>query len=173
MQQPPQQTPPVQQQPGAAPTGLPPANNQVVPVPAPGAPVAYKAHWNTSLFDCCSDLEICCYGCCCRHCLYGSTVMNMSNGKQPCAMPCALTWCIDCVLTCCGTTWPFQCSCIVTHTLRQAVRERFLLPQEPCNDILVHCCCQPCAICQEAREIKYQSRQPNWPGKPYDMVALG
>jgi hypothetical protein len=25
---------------------------------------------------------------------------------------------------------------------------------EPCDDLIVHCCCLPCALCQECRELK-------------------
>jgi len=36
---------------------------------------------------------------------------------------------------------------------RKALRNRFDL-QENCNDCIATTCCAPCAICQEARELK-------------------
>ncbi|GAB4821703.1 hypothetical protein N2152v2_008749 [Parachlorella kessleri] len=38
------------------------------------------------------------------------------------------------------------------------MRETFQLPQEPCNDYVLHCFCCWCALCQEAREVKYRSQ---------------
>ncbi|CAF2581637.1 unnamed protein product [Rotaria sp. Silwood2] len=42
---------------------------------------------------------------------------------------------------------------------RQALRTRFGL-EEDCNDCLATTFCAPCAICQEARELKYRSAAP-------------
>ncbi|CAF3015378.1 unnamed protein product [Rotaria sp. Silwood2] len=42
---------------------------------------------------------------------------------------------------------------------RQALRTRFGL-EEDCNDCLATTFCAPCAICQEARELKYRSAIP-------------
>ncbi|CAF3977498.1 unnamed protein product [Rotaria sp. Silwood1] len=42
---------------------------------------------------------------------------------------------------------------------RKALRNRFGL-EEDCNDCLATTCCAPCAICQEARELKYRSAVP-------------
>ncbi|KAL8249827.1 hypothetical protein R6Q59_006695 [Mikania micrantha] len=36
------------------------------------------------------------------------------------------------------------------------MRQQYILPEKPCNDCLVHFCCEPCAICQEYRELKYR-----------------
>ncbi|GJR70011.1 cell number regulator 10 [Tanacetum coccineum] len=29
-----------------------------------------------------------------------------------------------------------------------------MLADEPCNDFILHCCCELCALCQEYRELK-------------------
>jgi hypothetical protein len=39
---------------------------------------------------------------------------------------------------------------------RKTLRNRYRI-QEDCNDCLVTTCCAGCAICQEARELKYHS----------------
>jgi hypothetical protein len=39
---------------------------------------------------------------------------------------------------------------------RQALRQRYGL-QEDCNDCMATTCCVTCAICQEARELKFRS----------------
>lgn len=37
---------------------------------------------------------------------------------------------------------------------RRALRERFNLDAQPCGDGWAHCLLGPCAVCQEARELK-------------------
>lgn len=52
-------------------------------------------------------------------------------------------------------------------TYRTKLRASFNLPEDPCADCLVHCCCLPCAVCQEYRELKNRGVDPsigNWPG---------
>jgi len=46
-----------------------------------------------------------------------------------------------------------------SHTDLQDIRNKYGLENQPCDDFAVHFlgCCTPCAICQEAREIDYQS----------------
>lgn len=43
---------------------------------------------------------------------------------------------------------------VFAGNLRGEVRTKYNLPSEPCADCCVHLCCSPCAVCQEAREIK-------------------
>lgn len=43
---------------------------------------------------------------------------------------------------------------VVGADTRRQVRETFHLPEEPCNDYVVHCLLCWCALAQEAREIK-------------------
>ncbi|XP_023742284.1 protein PLANT CADMIUM RESISTANCE 2 isoform X2 [Lactuca sativa] len=65
------------------------------------------------------------------------------------------------VLNCCITCW---CPCIPFGQLVEIadkgspskMRQLYLLPEEPCNDCLVPFCCEPCAMCQEYRELKYR-----------------
>lgn len=40
---------------------------------------------------------------------------------------------------------------------RQQLRNQYGL-QEDCNDCLATACCGPCAVCQEARELKNRSQ---------------
>lgn len=39
---------------------------------------------------------------------------------------------------------------------RRTLRQRYGL-QEDCNDCLATTCCAACAVCQEARELKFRS----------------
>ncbi len=43
---------------------------------------------------------------------------------------------------------------------RRALREKFGLPEEPCDDCTVVSFCSPCAVCQAARELKFRSNIP-------------
>lgn len=36
------------------------------------------------------------------------------------------------------------------------MRSQYGLRETPCNDCLVHWCCEPCALCQEYRELKHR-----------------
>lgn len=47
------------------------------------------------------------------------------------------------------------CVCCVTFPKRTQLRKKYGLRPAPCHDCLVHIL-TPCAICQEARELKYQ-----------------
>ena len=41
-----------------------------------------------------------------------------------------------------------------------------MLAEQPCNDCLVHYCCERCALCQEYRELKHRGFNPSlgWEG---------
>ena len=49
--------------------------------------------------------------------------------------------------------------CLVHMGKREALRNRFGL-QEDCNDCVATTFCAPCAICQEARELKFRIVSP-------------
>lgn len=49
--------------------------------------------------------------------------------------------------------------CFLPHYIeRQALRKKYNLKEEPCDDFVVTLCCGPCALCQEAREIKARGK---------------
>ncbi|KAF3789509.1 hypothetical protein EJ110_NYTH18148 [Nymphaea thermarum] len=52
---------------------------------------------------------------------------------------------------------PFILSC----TYRTRLRERFNLPEDPFPDLLTHLLCEPCALCQEYRELRYRGLDPS------------
>ncbi|KAF5832745.1 hypothetical protein DUNSADRAFT_11264 [Dunaliella salina] len=51
------------------------------------------------------------------------------------------------------------CACFFASPNRKEIRHKYGLDNKPCDDVGVHFfgCCTPCANCQEAREIQYQS----------------
>ena len=52
--------------------------------------------------------------------------------------------------------WLSGCECILGMMRRGEIRRKYGLEESPCNDCLVHCCCHPCAQCQESREMKFK-----------------
>jgi Cys-rich protein (TIGR01571 family) len=49
--------------------------------------------------------------------------------------------------------------CWVPHLFeRQALRKKYNLKAEPCDDCPTTLCCGPCALCQEARELKARGK---------------
>ncbi len=95
------------------------------------------------LFDCFNDVGICIYGWCCPPCLYGENAEKI-DGSSCCGQACA--WCL---LAECSLCW------LIHMGKRESLRRRYGL-QEDCNDCLATAFCAACAICQEARELKYR-----------------
>ncbi|KAK3002393.1 hypothetical protein RJ639_020873 [Escallonia herrerae] len=48
------------------------------------------------------------------------------------------------------------CGCMYSCFYRSKMRSQYMLPENPCGDCLVHCCCDACALCQEYRELKHR-----------------
>ena len=42
---------------------------------------------------------------------------------------------------------------------RKVLREKYGLKEEPCGDCPTTLCCSPCALCQEAREMKSKGKE--------------
>ncbi|XP_029625465.1 protein PLANT CADMIUM RESISTANCE 10 isoform X2 [Salmo trutta] len=103
--------------------------------------------WNTGLFDCCQDMNSCCYGFWCCPCLACSTTGEF--GESTC-LPL-----VDIIGPACMVG--FGVPIIVppaSLSMRVAVRHKYGIQQSLCEDIMVSCCCVWCSWCQMAREIK-------------------
>ncbi|KAM7253453.1 hypothetical protein ACFE04_021607 [Oxalis oulophora] len=46
------------------------------------------------------------------------------------------------------------CNCCFSCLYRSKMRSEYRLSESPCNDFLVHCCCESCSLCQEYGELK-------------------
>lgn len=49
-----------------------------------------------------------------------------------------------------GCPWIYSCS------YRTKLRGQYALAEGPCSDCCVHCCCGPCSLCQEYRQLSNQ-----------------
>jgi Cys-rich protein (TIGR01571 family) len=64
----------------------------------------------------------------------------------------------------------FGCCCLIHTVRREQFREKYGLEEGACGDCFITCCCGPCAICQEAREMKVRGR--NFPFFTREMICL-
>lgn len=94
-------------------------------------------------------LRHCCWKNCdgdwCAPCAYGSNAKDIRGDN--CCQQCCLYYLLSLCLA---------CACLASGP-RRSLREKHGLKEEPCGDCCTHCLCATCAICQEAREVKYQA----------------
>ncbi|KAK9290840.1 hypothetical protein L1049_009018 [Liquidambar formosana] len=109
--------------------------------------------WSTGLCSG-SDLSLWCITCWCPWITFGRIAEIVDQGSSfgwgfgvaACVIN-AATYAVICHLTCCG-------ACIYASFYRSRMRHRYGLPEKPCTDCLVHCCCEHCALRQEYRELR-------------------
>mmetsp|Transcript_5458 Transcript_5458/g.12087 ORF Transcript_5458/g.12087 Transcript_5458/m.12087 type:complete len:273 (+) Transcript_5458:167-985(+) len=101
--------------------------------------------WSTGLCGCMDDCYMCCQV---TACLYAENYRKLHGSGFFCA--CLLMHCCH-WFTCCFAA-----------TYRGALRAKYNLPAEPCGDCCVHCFCTPCAVCQEARELRIRNGWKTW-----------
>ncbi|CAF1321991.1 unnamed protein product [Rotaria sordida] len=67
----------------------------------------------------------------------------------------------------CGLSWLLHCM------KRKSLRDKYNLREDPsCGDCLTTLCCDPCALCQEARFLKAQNAKKVFTG-PYVIQPTG
>ena len=96
--------------------------------------------YHSSLFSCFDDFGICLYGWLCPYCLNANNLAKIRNE--------------DCSFSHCALS-------IFPILTRQLIRNQNNLPSNLCGDCLITCFCEPCSICQDARELKYLYRSQN------------
>ncbi|CAH1417028.1 unnamed protein product [Lactuca virosa] len=129
---------------GHPPLAPPPAQ---YPPGIPPPPMVSTGQWSSGLCDCGSDVTNCCITCWCPCIPLGQIAEIVDRGNTSCAVHGSL-YTVILLLT--GCQWIYSCM------YRSKMRQQYLLPEEPCNDCLVHFCCEPCAMCQEYRELKHR-----------------
>ncbi|KAJ6791422.1 cell number regulator 2-like [Iris pallida] len=136
-------------------TGIPVGStDQFYPPPdTAGLPGLYQKpiKWSTGLCACTDDCGNCCTTCWCPCITFGQVAEIVDNGSSACGASGAL-YALVMVLT--------GCQCVYSCFYRTKMRRQYGLEESPCNDCLIHCCCEQCALCQEYRELK---------GRGFDM----
>ncbi|KAL2509917.1 Uncharacterized protein Fot_33564 [Forsythia ovata] len=64
-----------------------------------------------------------------------------------------------------------HCTWLYTSNYRSQLRALFNLPEAPHADIMVHCCCCLCGICQEYRELKNRGVDPSIAGAAHMIIT--
>ncbi|KAL6652615.1 hypothetical protein ACP70R_011540 [Stipagrostis hirtigluma subsp. patula] len=123
---------------------------------APGNPPPGGV-WSTGLCDCADDADSCCLTFFCPCVTFGRIATIVDQGatwgwrrrrpwtNQAC---CAM----GTVYALLAPELSFLCSCCY----RSKLRTNYGLAAEPCVDCCVHLWCEPCALCQEYRELQYR-----------------
>lgn len=57
---------------------------------------------------------------------------------------------------CCMYLFCCPIQCFTLGNFRTDLRAKYNLPPGACGDCCIHCFCGHCAICQEAREIRFR-----------------
>ncbi|XP_019170491.1 PREDICTED: protein PLANT CADMIUM RESISTANCE 2-like [Ipomoea nil] len=126
--------PPHKEPPTGIPVGGPPQNQ---------AP----AVWSSDLCNCCDDVSNCFITCFCPCITFGQIAEITDKG----AISCGVSGALYCLIA-----FVIGCPCFYSCFYRSKLRKQYMLPESPCGDCLVHCCCESCALCQEYRELKHR-----------------
>ncbi|CBI27048.3 hypothetical protein VitviT2T_000256 [Vitis vinifera] len=122
-----------------------------VPAPAPAPNQVPEGQWSTGLWDCSEDPSNCFITCFCPCITLGRVAEIIDRGTPSCRVSGLIYYALGAV----GCGWLFA------GTYRSKLRAMFSLPEAPCGDLLVHCCCCVCALCQEYRELKNRGADPS------------
>ncbi|KAH7839150.1 hypothetical protein Vadar_000473 [Vaccinium darrowii] len=125
----------------------PPYAPQPYAQPQYGGPSGGNASgvWSSGLCDCCDDVPNCCITFWCPCITFGRIAEIVDKGSTSCGASGAL-YALIMYLT--------GHACVYSCFYRSKLRQQYTLPESPCNDCCVHCCCETCALCQEYRELK-------------------
>nr|XP_017225780.1 PREDICTED: protein PLANT CADMIUM RESISTANCE 2-like [Daucus carota subsp. sativus] len=98
--------------------------------------------WTTGLWDCFSDLGNCFTTLFCPCVTFGQVAHIVHLGKASVFAEGRNYALLSC------------CCCCYSCFARSKLRYMYNLPPSYCGDCLVHTCCEPCALCQEYRELQ-------------------
>jgi len=118
--------------------------------------MAHTVEWQTGICDCGKDCTICFITCIFPCVTFGEIASALierdpNNQCDMCFIQGAIYWLLS-HIPCCVVT-------LYTYRWRTKLRNRYNLKGTPFEyDLLTHCFCLCCALCQERRELKV--RQP-------------
>ncbi|XP_010265198.1 PREDICTED: cell number regulator 2-like [Nelumbo nucifera] len=125
--------------------------NNPAPVPNPPACAVPAGQWTTGLCDCFDDPGNCCITFCCPCVTFGQNAEVIDKGTTSCGVAGFIYYALANI----------GCSCLYTFSYRSKLRGLYSLQEAPCGDLLIHCCCLSCALCQEYRELKNRGVDPS------------
>ncbi|PQQ18066.1 protein PLANT CADMIUM RESISTANCE 7-like [Prunus yedoensis var. nudiflora] len=114
-----------------------------------------QSNWSVGLCKCGEDVTTCCITCFLPCITFGRIAEVVDEGRNSCLSH-SIVYGLLCTMQC---QWVYSCM------YRQRLRQKFVLPDEPCGDCCVHFCCEPCALCQEHAELKSRGFNPSNPSK--------
>lgn len=126
-----------------------------------------KQEWHNSGASCCSPMGTCCMAWWCPCFQYGKTRHRSKNNGNMAGYSSFNSSCLAfCGLGCLGVSF------ILPMINRGDVRAKYHLNGNACTDCLCACCCQPCDMVQQEKEIIYREEQrllTQQPGKVEPM----
>ncbi|KAI7728621.1 hypothetical protein M8C21_028660 [Ambrosia artemisiifolia] len=124
------------------PSNQQPSQQPVVPVPP--QLVMYPT-WSTGLFECCDDIPTLLITCFAPCVTFGQVAEMVDRGQNSCGLYAMLH---------AGILYLTGCGCLLSAYYRIKMTQLYNLPNDPLINILVHLICEPCALCQEYRELQ-------------------
>ncbi|KAL9166654.1 hypothetical protein ABFS82_05G044500 [Erythranthe guttata] len=141
------QTPP----PATTAEPIPPHNNYQAVQPPPVQPAhgggVLPGFWSTGLCGCYSDVSNYCITCWCPCITFGQIAEIVDKGSISCLVAGGVYALIR---------HSTGCPCFYSCFYRSKLRKQYMIDGNNCTDCMVHCCCEPCALRQEYRELKYR-----------------
>ncbi|XP_009403093.2 cell number regulator 1 [Musa acuminata AAA Group] len=128
------------------PVPVPPESHSSPYTPAamPGRARGSITPWSTGLCHCMDDPGNCLVTCLCPCITFGQIADIVDEGTCSCVAS--------------GTVYGLLCltgmACLYSCFYRSRMRGQHDLEEGPVPDCLIHCCCEPCALCQEYRELR-------------------
>ena len=170
-----------------------PAPGMVVMTPVASAPLSNPEKWSTGAMDCCAEpggCGRCCYVACCMPCAAGKVAGSLPPDNGACCAgneggACVLHGLIGGSVYAAGALFfgvltfamvPIAgalTSCFHVSLRRGLKRHHGITDASGCcqDDWVLACCCDPCAVCQELREIDL--RRPRVIAHPGGMLPPG
>lgn len=122
-----------------------------------------ETQWSSGICACCDDMLSCCIGLVCPCYLFGKNAEFLGSGTfmGSCTTH-FIMWALVNTACCLLTEGLSLClpGCLVSCYAcgyRRELRLKYNLQEAPCGDLVTHCFCHLCAICQEYREIRDRS----------------
>ncbi|KAI3516646.1 hypothetical protein L1887_15569 [Cichorium endivia] len=117
-------------------------NQYVVGVPPQQGPIPM---WSSGLFECFDDIPTLLITAVAPCVTFGQVAEMIDRGQNSCMVFAGLH---------AGLMYFTGCGCLLSAYFRIKMSQIYNVPNDPLINILVHLICEPCALCQEYRELQ-------------------